>query len=254
MWVKVDDGFPEHHKVLRAGELLGANGCGRVAAVWLEAMCYSNRHLTDGFISDAVARRFHLDKNPLEVIRVMAQKKVRLLEKKEGGWQIHDYHDYQPSKAEVEDKRGKERDRKRRVRGVSARTNDGLRADNPRSPHGQTAESHSESQRESAYPVPSRPGPAPEDQDQEQRPAGARHSLNRFTDENPRGLVKLAHSVFDDLDAGRPGSHGEPLTPDDVVEELKCRAAKAHIRYDGDRDRKALDSAEVQRRRRQESA
>lgn len=250
MWVKVDDGFPEHHKVLRAGELLGVNGCGRVAAVWLEAMCYSNRHLTDGFISDAVARRFHLDKNPLEVIRVMAHKKVRLLEKKDGGWQIHDYHEYQPSKAEVEEKRGKERDRKRRVRGLSARTNDGLRADKSRSPRGQSAESQAESQRESAHPVPALPVPTHEDQDQEQRPPGARRSLNGFTDENHRGLLKLAHSVFDDLEAGKAGTNGEPLTPDDVVEELKCRAARAHIRYDGDRDRKALDSAEAQRQRR----
>ena len=218
MWVKVDDGFPEHHKVLKAGRLLGVDGCGRVAAVWLEALCYANRHLTDGFIADDVARRFHLDRNPVQVIRVMASKKVGLFHKKVGGWKIHDYENYQFSKAEIEEKRNKERDRKRRVRDVSART-----------------------KTVSAVPDPALPVPAPEDQDQVEQRADRAPRVNANEDENPRVLLKLAHSVFDEFTAGR-------LTMDDLAEELKSRAAHAHIRYDGDRVRKALQSAESQRR------
>lgn len=64
----------------------------------------------------------------------------------------------------------------------------------------------------------------------------------RHLPENDRVLTKLAHTVLDDVDAGR-------LVTGEVSEELKCRAARAQLRYDGDRVRKALDCAEVQRRR-----
>jgi hypothetical protein len=185
MWVKVDDGFPEHHKVLTAGELLGTNGTGRVLATWLEALCYANRHLTDGFISEAVARRFHCDKNPVEVMRVMTHRTVRLMEKKDGGWQFHDYHQYQPSKAQVEEKRQKERDRKRTVRSLSARTNSGRAVDNLRTPDGQIAES--------ADPVPSRPDPSPKTQDQD--PALVARLLS-ITDSR-RQLRAATHAYLD---------------------------------------------------------
>jgi 5-methylcytosine-specific restriction endonuclease McrA len=59
-------------------------------------------------------------------------------------------------------------------------------------------------------------------------------------DENIRVLTKLAHSVLDDV-------RNHAVDPADGPEELKRRAAKAGIRYDGDRVRKALDSAVVQR-------
>jgi hypothetical protein len=61
--------------------------------------------------------------------------------------------------------------------------------------------------------------------------------------EHPRLLEKLAHITLDRVDAGE-------VPESDTSEELKCAAARARIRYDGDRTRKALDSARVQRRRR----
>ena len=214
MWVRVDENFPEHPKVLKAGELLGENGCGRAAAVWLEALCYANKHLTDGFISKAVARRFRLDTNPLQVIRIFSRKSVALFESKIGGWKIHDYHNYQFAKAEIEETRQKARDRMRRVRANNSRT-----------------------EKVFALPDPDRTGTP----DQDQKEQSASRTTHTNDDDNPRVLLKLAHTVFDDFTAGR-------LTTDDFTEELKCRAAHAHLRYDGDRIRKALESAERQRR------
>ena len=48
-WVKLDDGFPEHPKLIQAG----------AAAGWLyvAALCYSARNLTDGHIPAAVLPR-----------------------------------------------------------------------------------------------------------------------------------------------------------------------------------------------------
>ena len=58
-----------------------------------------------------------------------------------------------------------------------------------------------------------------------------------------RVLVRLAHTVLDGFGSG--AAH-----PFDVTEELKCRAARASIAYDGAVVRKALESAEVQRTKR----
>lgn len=77
--------------------------------------------------------------------------------------------------------------------------------------------------------------------DQEQRAERAPRPL--VITDNPRALEKLAHLVLDDVESG-------VLSPEDVADELKRRAAQARIRYDGDRWRKALDSAEAQRARR----
>ena len=223
MWVRVDENFPEHPKVLAAAALLGADGRRRVVALWLEAVCYSNRYLTDGFISNAVARGFKLDPNPMRVLRVLASRRVRLCLKVPSGFQIHDFDHYQFSKAEIEEKRQKERDRKRLSRADKSRTKN-VSAICPEYRSGT-------------------PDPVRTDQDQEQSATRTTTPKpNGQTHENGRTLVRLAHDVFHDRDAGR-------VAEADVSEELKTRAAIAHLRYDGDRVRKALDSAAVQRRR-----
>lgn len=115
MWVKVDDSFAEHPKVIEAGRHLGASGRGRVVAIWLVAMCHCNRNLTDGFIDEATVRTWTLyDKRPLDVALVMAD--AGLMKRIDGGFRFHDYHDYQPSAEEVKAKKRKDRDRKREER------------------------------------------------------------------------------------------------------------------------------------------
>lgn len=64
----------------------------------------------------------------------------------------------------------------------------------------------------------------------------------RPPDEAPDVLTRLAHAVLDRLDAGE-------LERADVDEAFKTAAARHGLRYDGDRARKALDSAEAQRER-----
>ena len=77
--------------------------------------------------------------------------------------------------------------------------------------------------------------PEPEEtQGQEQR-ADARESHSV--------LVRLAHDVLADIDAG-------VLDPHEAKTELKVRAAQARIVYDATAVTKALDSAEKQRQRR----
>lgn len=83
----------------------------------------------------------------------------------------------------------------------------------------------------------------PEDQNQDQKEQRAVRAIRLpRLDENQGLLTRIAHHIYDDIERGR-------VHAADATEELKTRAARAHLRYDGDRVRKALESADVQRRR-----
>jgi hypothetical protein len=108
-WVKIDDGFTRHPKVMKAGPL--------GIAMQVAALCYCNQYLTDGFIPrSVVAGLLNLEgigmrmwdgelfgggEDATWVLIVEDLIESGLWEEVEGGFQIHDYLDYQPSKAEV---------------------------------------------------------------------------------------------------------------------------------------------------------
>jgi len=114
-WVKLDDGFSEHPKIAR----IGAFG----AWLQIQALCYANRNLTDGFLPLDVAegfvrrgvvmvdeqhRRWELgqacgmqgrDLSEFDWLCLMVEAHV--WEDAPGGFRIHDYKDYQPTRDEV---------------------------------------------------------------------------------------------------------------------------------------------------------
>ena len=87
-WVRIDDAFPEHPKVLSLGD-----DYERGVALHVRGLCYCARNLTDGHV-------------PARMFREDAEIRSRLVEvgmwhEVEGGFVIHDYLDYNPSKAEA---------------------------------------------------------------------------------------------------------------------------------------------------------
>ncbi len=103
-WVRLDDSFPDHPKIAAAGPFGG----------WLHVcgLCYCNRHLTDGFIPASVAHRLmDADTAGLTECSAVAEDLCErgLWHKVEGGYEIHDYLDYQPSRADVEQLRAKKK-------------------------------------------------------------------------------------------------------------------------------------------------
>lgn len=91
-WVKLDEKFPDHPKVSAAGPL----------ASWLYVcgVAYCNRMLTDGFIPATQVRRLaDVDNSDELAARLVA---TGLWEEANGGFLIHDYLDYQPSRKHVE--------------------------------------------------------------------------------------------------------------------------------------------------------
>lgn len=110
-WTRVDDDFIGHPKTVRAGKRLGRLGLGRVLAIWLQGQAHANRYLTDGFLSREVVEDFTNDPDPIAVAQAMVE--ARLWDAAEGGFQIHDYLAYNPSREAVLLKREKDLQRKR---------------------------------------------------------------------------------------------------------------------------------------------
>lgn len=90
-WFKVDDQSTFHSKVVRAGN--SAYGA------WVRMGCYCNAQLTDGVVSESVALLIASQRELDKMCEVGLIKKVG------DGYEIHDYLEYQPSKADVMQKR-----------------------------------------------------------------------------------------------------------------------------------------------------
>lgn len=90
-WVRLDDQFPEHPKVLRVG----------ADAAWLHvsALCYCARQLTDGFVPDGAIGRLAEVKKPVDLAARLVG--AGLWAVADGGWQINDYLAYNPSREKV---------------------------------------------------------------------------------------------------------------------------------------------------------
>lgn len=154
-WAKLDDGFFDHPKARAAGK------DGR--ELFLAALCHAARNLTDGWIAETDL--------PLLAAKaeVAGQRTARRLvevgwwHQVDGGWVIHDYHAFNPRRADVEARRDAERRKKARQRSRGAeqvdRHPDGRfvsRGDTPRDDAGDTL---GDTRRDSpaTRPVPSRP-------------------------------------------------------------------------------------------------
>lgn len=123
-WVKLDDHFDENPKIAQVGPL--------GLALWVTGLAYCNRNLTDGFIPTAIALRMlsleydDPDERPTTILlggvrdrgddgqigcvpegyTVSNQLvKAGLWEDVPGGFQIHDFAHYQPTRAQVEAER-----------------------------------------------------------------------------------------------------------------------------------------------------
>jgi hypothetical protein len=90
-WVRIDDGFADHPKLLAVG-LAGV-------VLQLRALCYCSRNLTDGFVPDSALPILLHDIRQKEIVSRMIS--ARLWERSEGGYALHDYLKYQQRRKDV---------------------------------------------------------------------------------------------------------------------------------------------------------
>ena len=115
MWLRVDDEFPEHEKVLAAANRLGGKRpLARVIGVWIVSGCYASRRLTDGFVPRIFLSGMLVDEDAFEVAEALVA--AGLWRPADDGFYFHDWNEYQPDAAEAREKRKRERERKRNQR------------------------------------------------------------------------------------------------------------------------------------------
>src|SRR5438445_8293551 len=96
-WVRLDDQFPFHPKLIKGGPL--------IRSLQVSACCYAAQFKTDGFIPAEVVCTLlqgftrYLDPSAVDWGNEMV--KLELWEEKEGGFLIHDYLKYNPSKRQL---------------------------------------------------------------------------------------------------------------------------------------------------------
>src|SRR5262245_48168555 len=117
-WVRLADDFNDHPKVLAAGTA--------GIALFVCSLCWSNKQLTDGYIPLAALRRLVDLDDPSRVAARLVE--VGLWERAPGGFQIHDYEQYQPSAESVREERRKNAERVRAWREKHAQEPDSGRS------------------------------------------------------------------------------------------------------------------------------
>lgn len=269
MWAKIASEAPRHPKILAAAKRLGKFGRPRAFSMFGEILCYCAEFLTDGFFPNEAISTLG-DPDPAAVLDAFVA--VGWLYPEATGYRVHHHEEHNPSASKEKLRRADEASRKREARArkrheqqllnfqpdASVRTDAGrpmdvlqdvpedeatdVRQDDtpdvrqdeagvsePTSDRTLT-HAHTRDRVRARDPVPSRPVPSGQGQDQ--------RSAHRV-------LVPLAHSVIAEVESGL-------VDPLDVPEELKARAAKAHLPYDRAALGKAQDAAEFQRRRRRQ--
>lgn len=101
-WLRIDDAIADHPKLRDAGP--------RASWLYICALCYCSRYLTDGFVPDFALPGMGglFDAKKL----ASAAAEAGLWVREDNGYRIPDYLDFNPSKTTVETKRAKERARK----------------------------------------------------------------------------------------------------------------------------------------------
>ncbi|HYW88570.1 MAG TPA: hypothetical protein VFB50_12420 [Chloroflexota bacterium] len=92
VWVRLEDDIDEHPKLAAIDD--------HAFAVYVCGLAYCNRQLTDGFIPTGIGLTLrHCGGKAKQAI--MALTRARLWEPVAGGWRVHDFLDYQPSREKV---------------------------------------------------------------------------------------------------------------------------------------------------------
>jgi hypothetical protein len=92
-WVKLDDQFPDHPKIVAAGA--------EAAWMYVVALCYSNRMMTDGFIPQNQVSRLVSSVSDNQLVERLIEVGLWEVRTRPAGYYIHDYLIYQPSRSQI---------------------------------------------------------------------------------------------------------------------------------------------------------
>lgn len=109
-WIKIDDQFPDHPKLVLAGA--------RGGWLYVCGLCYCGRYLTDGAIPAVQIRKLTEFDDNEALAAVLVE--VGLWERRGETYIVHDYHEYNPTREQVLRERAATKARQDRFRGAPA--------------------------------------------------------------------------------------------------------------------------------------
>lgn len=104
-WIRVAVNIDQHPKIAGLSD--------RAFRALIVGWCHCQDHLTDGFISDGIAKRIAGKKAVMDELETAGLWDREL---SGGGWWCHDYLEHQQSRSDVEAKRDAEAERKAKWR------------------------------------------------------------------------------------------------------------------------------------------
>lgn len=135
LWIRVSVRFFSHRKAVKAGDA--------ACMLHLAAIAYAREQMTDGDIDVDVLRRLTTHARPKDLAAKLVE--VGLWSATQDGYVIHDYADWNPTRAEIESRRGHERDKKRKQRGIDSVVPEGQGRDSHAGARARTLTSDSDS-------------------------------------------------------------------------------------------------------------
>lgn len=94
-WIRLDDQIAHHPKFTAAGPV--------AAWLWVCGQSYCARYLTDGLIPLSALPTLGLSQAPWKYAEALVR--VGLWDQTDDGYRVHDYHQYQPARQDVEQQR-----------------------------------------------------------------------------------------------------------------------------------------------------
>ncbi|MFR9807098.1 hypothetical protein ACL02T_33095 [Pseudonocardia sp. RS010] len=207
-WFKIDDGFHSHPKMFDASDA--------AVALWTRAGSWAAQNLTDGFVPSTLPARLCDDpgKATEELIRRGMWTRTR------GGFQFHDWLEYNPSKEKVLADRAKDAEKKRKARAALAKKRRTANARPPANPAGVPRESPGDAPGESpstrpgvphsSGPPGGRAGPDGPPADPDVAPSDPRALTDEQLETNRRGIAAVREQM---RNRPRP-DRGQPRCPD----------------------------------------
>lgn len=94
MWVKIDDGFATHPKILKAGIT--------ALAIQVRAICYASQNQTDGYIPAEALPIILIGIDPMQSVWPTYMVNHRLWDEVDGGYAVHNFLKWNVSKKDRE--------------------------------------------------------------------------------------------------------------------------------------------------------
>lgn len=116
-WLKLDDSFPDHPKIVGLPD--------RAFRLYVRGLCYSAHYLTDGWLPEDVVASWIVTRRGASRVGSVALKCLEertLWHRRPHGWRIHAYLKWNPSSTEVAARKAADLRRKKSVRSDSYRT------------------------------------------------------------------------------------------------------------------------------------